>query len=285
LSRAVSRFGYRELSPFDIPSNASLATDIHERAGRRILKLERDTVVWCDAVPSEGVSVVFKMYRNRDCVSVWRERAFRFRVEREYNSLHFLSRHDIPCSIPRYWTFGVHQDHGRYEILCMDEIPNVTELVPEFPSRSPGWSALDRLKGTDFTALCGLIRRMHAAGFYHGRLDLRNILVGADDAGAPAYCIIDTPQAMVFPYDIWGTRTGWDDLRHFAAAMRRHLGPDACDSVLVRYGLDPAMRARMLQDISRGGRPRLGRNFTRFEFGVRSRLARLARRTTDQAGL
>jgi hypothetical protein len=122
---------------------------------------------------------------------------------------------------------------------------------------------------------------MHAAGFYHGRLDLRNILVGADAAGAPAYYIIDTPQAMVFPYDIAGRRMGWDDLRHFAAAMRRHLGPDACDSALVHYGLDSAMRARMLRDISRGGRPRLGRSFTRFEFGVRTRLARLAHRAAD----
>ncbi len=156
----------------------------------------------------------------------------------------------------------------------MDELPGVAALKEEFPAAG----APDCLKEADYPALCGLIRRMHAAGFFHGRLDLRNILVGAGAAGRPAYYIIDTPQAMTFPYDIADTRMGWADLRHFATAIRWHAGAEACEAVLTHYGLAGDAKARMLRAVAAGGRPLLGRDYLRFEFGLRARLARLVRR-------
>jgi hypothetical protein len=235
------------------------------------MKLEPDTVVWADRPATGGAGVVYKMYRNRGRFNWLRESAGRFRVEREYNALEFLVQHGLPCSRPRYWTCGILPDHGHYEILCMDELPRVVALKEEFPAAGAG----DCLKGADYHALSGLIRRMHAAGFFHGRLDLRNILVGADAAGRAAYYIIDTPQAMTFPYDIGGTRMGWADLRHFATAIRRHAGAEACEVVLTHYGLDAKAKARMLHAVAAGGRPLLGRECLRFEFGLRARLARL----------
>lgn len=275
MSHAAIRLGYHALSVAEIPAQAALETGHHDVAGRKTLKLERKTVIWSDPIPSEGVNAIYKMYRNRGGISWQREQAFRFRVEREYNALSFLAARGVPCSQARFWTFGCHKDHGRHEILCMKEIPDVVPVVEAWPKGIPaqGTALPAHKKEIDIIPLCGVIRRMHESGFYHGRLDLRNILVGSDAAGVFHYHIIDTPQAILFPRSIVGTRMGWADLRHFVLTVSDYWGADASRAILFHYGSDEETTARMIKDIDRGEPSLLARNLMRFEFGIRSRLA------------
>jgi hypothetical protein len=277
LRRSIARAGYQAFSAADLPTEVALETGRHDLAGRKTTKLERDTVIWSDYIQAEGVSVVCKMYRNRGGISWQREHCFGFRVEREHNALSFLAGHGVPCSIPRFWSFGQHRDHGRYEILCMDELPNVAPIPEEGPREMPemGSTFPDWEQEIDIARLCGVIRKMHESGFYHGRLDLRNILVGDDPKGGFRYYVIDTPQAILFPYSIVGTRMGTADLSDFLSAANRRWGPDARKEVLLHYLLNAKMRARLLEDSAPRHRQRLTRSLRRFEFGLRSRLAYL----------
>lgn len=210
------------------------------------------------------------MYRNRGGISWQREKLFRFRVEREYLALSFLARHGVRCSVPIFWTYGCDQEHGRYEILCMREIPGATPLS--------GLVLSGRIGEIDFAAVYDMVRHLHTAGFYHGRLDLRNIVLGVDEIGAPQYYVIDTPQAMVFPRDIRGTKMAWVDLRQLSVGTKLYMGTKTCRPLLASYGLDERATAKMIRELDGPGSPLLLRNLRRFEFGLRSRLAFLCRR-------
>jgi hypothetical protein len=242
-----------------------LESGLDASAGRKILKLERNTVVWIGQCRDNDDAVVFKMYRNRGGISWQREKLFRLRVEREYRALSFLDRHGIHCSTPLFWTYGCDQTHGRYEILCMRVIPGAITLEQLAMAGRGG--------EIDFPALYSLVRQMHAAGFYHACLHLGNIVVGADEFGTPRTYVIDTPQSMMFPRDIAGTSMAWLDLRAISANAMLHMTAETCRSLLLRYGLDERAAARMMSELKRPAKPLLSRNLLRFVFGLRSRLA------------
>ena len=237
--------------------------------GCRVLKVERKSVLWRCPHPMDGSPVVFKMYRNRGGVSWLREKAFQFRVEREFQALQLLCREGIPCSVPLFWSFGHHPDHGRWELLCMREI-QAAESLPELVARG-------RQSEIDFAGLFALLRRMHRAGFHHGRMEPRDVLVAPAREGGTCLHIIDTPHAMSFGADITSTAMARVDIREIALWARERLGADACRALLLHYGLGEAGAAAALTDLDRPSTPRLIRHLRRFVFGVRSRLSRLGK--------
>lgn len=274
MSFVSTRPGYREPSSLNIPTQRILNGDSDVPGECRILKLERDTVIWREERRDEAAPVVFKMYRNRGCVSWQRERLFHFRVEREYLALDFLVRNRIRCSFPLFWTYGSAPDHGRYEILCMREIPGAIPFDEMVLS--------GRADEIDCVALSKMIQQMHRAGFFHGSLAPRNLLVGSGDDGVSRLHIIDTPRALVFPGDITGTKMAWLDLKQILFLMKRHMGVEACRSLLNGYGLDEKATGQMFRRMDQSPPPRLTRklnkNLLRFSLGLRSKFAFLSSR-------
>ncbi len=263
------RPGHRARTEFWIPEESDLDRAPESVDRCRILKVERKTVIWRCLRPEDGAPVVYKMYRNRGCVSWQREKLFQFRAEREFLALDFLRREGIPCSEPLFWSFGWHPAHGRHEILCMREIPGA-ESLREVVDRG-------RQHEIDFTELYALLRKMHRAGFYHGRMEPRDIMIGAAAAGERRLHVIDTPQSMVFGADIASTAMARVDVREISLWANKLLGADACRALLMRYGMDEAAAAATLREINQPATPRLVRHFRRFVFGLRSRYSRLAR--------
>ena len=267
--RPTRRPGYRAGSTVLIPDRHELDGAPGTVPGCRVLKVERKSVVWRCRHPADGSPVVFKMYRNRGGVSWLREQAFQFRVEREFQALQFLCREGLPCSVPLFWSFGRHPDHGRWELLCMREIP-AAESLPELVARG-------RQHEIDFAGLFALVRQMHRAGFHHGRMEPRDVLVAPAEDGRGRLHIIDTPHAMAFGGDISDTAMARVDVREISLWARDLLGEEGCRVLLRHYGLCEAGAAAALNDLARPAKPRLFRHLRRFFFGVRSRLSRRAR--------
>jgi hypothetical protein len=97
----------------------------------------------------------------------------------------------------------------------------------------------------------------------------RNILVARHDPGKkPDAYIIDMPKAILFPYDISGTKMAWIDLYFLTASVIKHTGADGCAALLKRYGLNEDV-ARMFMAHVESYRPsKLVRNFFRAECEV-----------------
>lgn len=267
--RPTRRPGHHAGSTVRLPTRDELDGGAWGPPGCRVLKVERKSVLWRCRNPADGSPVVFKMYRNRGGVSWLREKAFQFRVEREFHALQFLCREGIPCSVPLFWSFGRHPDHGRWELLCMREI-EAAESLPELVARG-------RQHEIDFAGLFALVRRMHRAGFHHGRMEPRDVLVApAGDGGARLH-IIDTPHAMHFGSDISTTAMARVDVREISLWAKDLLGEEGCRELLLHYGLCEAGAAAALNDLARPSTPRLIRHLRRFVFGLRSRFSRLGK--------
>jgi len=232
--------------------------------GRKMLDADNTTIIWMEQNTADKVPEVYKLYRNRGCISWQREKLYQFRVEREYNALLFLGDTGISCSTPVFWSFGEHSDHGRYEILGMKMIPHATDLET--------LALTKRTDEVDYEVVHRLLKTMHEAGFYHGALHHRNILSSADTNGTTGYHIIDTPQAIRFPESIVGSRMAWIDMRQFSIHTASHLGSDRCRELLLVYGMSERQADKMLVDLRKGNKAKLTRNLLRFEFGIRSRL-------------
>ncbi len=267
--RPTRRPGHHAGSTVRIPTGSELGEGAWGAPGCRVLKVERKSVLWRCQDPVDGSPVVFKMYRNRGGVSWLREKAFQFRVEREFQALQFLCRAGIPCSVPLFWSFGHHPHHGRWELLCMREI-QAAESLPELVAGG-------RQHEIDFAGLFALLRRMHRAGFHHGRMEPRDVLVAPAEDGHPRLHIIDTPHAMAFGGDITFTTMARMEVREISLWAHRLLGEDACRSLLTHYGLDEAAATATLRDLRRPDTPRLVRHIRRFIFGLRSRFSRLGK--------
>ncbi|OGV62554.1 MAG: hypothetical protein A2498_15715 [Lentisphaerae bacterium RIFOXYC12_FULL_60_16] len=123
----------------------------------------------------------------------------------------------------------------------------------------------------DIGVLYVMVRHMHETGFYHGRLDLRNIVRGIDADGVSDYHIIDTPYAMIFPGSIAGTAMAWDDLRQLSGYVYRIWGTEVVRAGLIGYGLGKKESHKMMGILPRSGVPLLMRNLKRFYFGLRLR--------------
>ena len=198
---------------------------------RRLIVANRETLIWAQRLEG-GIPAVLKMYRRRGEIIWQREKRFRFRVQREFNALAYLDTRGVPCSQPIFWSRGCSPQFGRYEILATREIENVAQLDTLFSANDPAVAA------PSLRAAYELIRRMHQSGCHHGRMFGRNILVARWDTQPEAY-ILDMPNAILFPYDITGTRMAWMDLYFLTVGVAKRAGAAACREPLRRYGLGP----------------------------------------------
>jgi hypothetical protein len=235
-----------------------------EGEGGRFFKIEDNTLVWTARSPDGTQPAVYKMYRNRGPISWQREKAGRFRVQREYDACAYLEQKGLATTPPLGWFFGTHADHGRYEVLCMTELHGseaLTDLVKA-----------GRSEEINFLELFRLLRLMHQVGFYHGRLDLRNLMGMPEPDGSWRYLIMDTPQAMTFKRDLFGTRMAWHDLRQISNYTYDILGEATCITLLQAYGLSEDQARDMVQKVKVGNVSKGLRNLMRFMFGLRARL-------------
>ena len=244
-----------------IPRESGTADD----SRLEMVKVEKNTLIWLDTDPQSGKQVICKMYRNRGAISWEREKRFRFRVQREFDSLCHLQAHGVPTTPAVSWSYGTDEEHQRFELLAMECVPGcepVSELL------DPDHAASGTL---DLGVMYDTLREMHRAGVFHRRLDSRNILYVEE---SKEFLIMDTPAAIIFGHDIARSRMAWFDLFQITKPIFVLLGkPRACE-LLKRYGLSEREVAGVIKDmpdrmISRGTRNRL-----RFEFGLRANCSR-----------
>ena len=227
------------LDPLMFAHAATLFRAPPSPAAGALIKSEPETVIWAQDVGAERRAIV-KMYRHRGPITTWRERTFRFRVQREFEALSHLQSRGIPCSEPLAWAEGRSAEHGRFEILATWEVAEARSL------RTLAASAkADNLRW-DLSSLYRDLRRMHESGLFHGVLHLRNVLAGRDDAGEWAFYLIDTPGAMLYPRSIVGTSMARFDLLLLSSQAVRHLELPEAQIPLEAYGTDaPALRPHL----------------------------------------
>jgi len=225
-----------------------------------------ETLVWVADTPA-GERAFYKMYRRRTLPSWWKGKALRYRAEREYDRLLVLAQAGVGCSEPLACLVGSGAEHGRYEIVVTREIPHARKLAEYLREQKKAG------REPELGALFAAIRRMHAAGVYHGTLTPNNIVVSEPPGQAPAFHVVDLPRAVDFPYDLEGTRMAWYDLIHFVCRTSDFVGREPCLPVLDAYMVPTWSRDRFLKHLERY-RPNKGlRIWLRNEFGFRSWLA------------
>lgn len=232
-----------------------------------LIRDSRGKCIWTQNTDT-GERAVVKMYHSRNLWDWYRGKAFRFRVQREYDSLAFLHSSGVACSEPLFWSFGQCPGFGRYEILSARMIPDATPLDIHVESLGVG------IGHFDFMPLYKMVRLMHEKGFYHGGLlCLRNILVSKDMAGQMNLSLIDTPRSMMFPNSIVGTRMAWFDLLDVSHTVKHLCSADGFRLLLKGYGLSESEADRFSRCSARYLPDRHTRNRLRGEFTARESLA------------
>lgn len=261
---APARLHAYALDPLVFAHAAALFSESPSPAAEALLKNEPDTLIWAQDVGAQRRAIL-KMYRHRGPVTTLRERAFRFRVQREFEALHHLQQQGIPCSEPIAWAHGDSAEHGRFEILATWEVAEAQSLR--------ALAGVTKAEGIrwDLSPLYGNLRRMHESGMFHGVLHLRNVLAGRDGAGERAFYIIDTPGALLYPKSIVATSMARFDLLLFSSQALRYLELPAAQLPLEAYSADaPALRSRLA-----GFQPtRLDRQLIKAEAALRLVIAR-----------
>ncbi|MDD4871076.1 MAG: lipopolysaccharide kinase InaA family protein [Kiritimatiellae bacterium] len=224
-----------------------------------LIGADRITVIWSQCL-EDGNRAVIKMYRHRGRVDWYREKSFRFRVQREFDALTFLDIKGVPCSKPLFWNYGCSPDFGRYEILATREIIGIVPLDVFAQSHEP------RITMNVLFPAYRLVGQMHQSGCHHGAMYERNILISQYDPQkkTDAY-IIDMPKAILFPYPVTGTRMAWIDLSILTVRVLKYVGADNCAALLMHYGLDAETTRRFIAHIKCYHSTRLKRNLERGE--------------------
>jgi tRNA A-37 threonylcarbamoyl transferase component Bud32 len=236
--------------------------------GCRLIVADRTTLIWAQRLDADTPAVI-KMYRHRGGIDWLRERAFRFRVQREFDALAHIDSRGVSCSKPLFWSYGRSPSFGRYEILATREIEDVLPLGAFIRSSAPDIAELA------LVAAYRLVRALHRSGCHHGAMYERNILIARRDAQKPAAYIIDMPKAIAFPYDVSGTKMAWIDLFFLTATVLKYWGADGSIAVLRQYGLEDAA-ARAFVNHTADYRPsKLTRHLFRTECEAWELLARL----------
>jgi hypothetical protein len=228
-----------------------------------LIKEERRTLVWLDQMGTV-VPAVIKMYRRHGFVSELRKRIFTYRVKREFEALKHLCSAGIPVSDPLFWGVGRSPDHGRFEILGTKYIPdsvNLQELITQAPG--PDYSI------PDFEPLAQLVRRMHAAGVWHGALYARNVQCRKEENGW-SFHLIDFPRAFLFRHDLGPTHMAHYELLTLFNFLSQAGHQSPWDELGRLYGLDePALKALILR-INRFKWTKTGHYLAWFEVLVRN---------------
>jgi tRNA A-37 threonylcarbamoyl transferase component Bud32 len=231
-------------------------------AGAATIKNEPRTFIWKAVLPS-GPSAIVKTYRRRSLYDFARETLTRFRAQREFEALSFLARNDIPCSRPVCWACGRDEVSGRFESLVTFEATDTVGLKAYLRS--------GHADGRWIGPAARLLRRAHDAGFYHGALAPRNILLRTGEARDDSCLFIDTPKSIVFPGSIVGTRMARHDLMTMLGEVRRVVGEGPVAEFLEAYGEAATAIAPLIADIGRYRPTRNTRNRMRAEFLIRRR--------------
>jgi serine/threonine-protein kinase RIO1 len=239
----------------------------------RLVASDRQTLVWSQRLDRD-IPAILKLYRNRGIVSWQREGAFRFRVQREFDALSFIDSRGIPCSSPLFWTYGVSAQFGRHEILATREVRSTVPL-DRFCEKNDR-----RILQEVLLKAYAIVRLMHKSGCHHGALYQKNILVARDDPGSePAPYIIDMPRAIVFPYDISGTRLARIDLYCLTRYIANAAGADNCVAILERYGLEKSAAQEFVSGLKDYLLPKQARHLFRTEAETWELLARIGVRS------
>lgn len=261
--------GYRTFTLPDLLPGLERKDQPSTNSGLSLIAADRITLVWSQTL-QDGTRAVLKMYRNHGFFSRIREKLARFRVQREFDSLTYLDSLGIPCSKPLFWTYGCNEQYGRYEILATREIPGSVRL--DVFIRSEAHPENRKILADAYA----MLRRLHEAGFHHGAMYERNILISQVNAQKPpALFIIDTPKAMRFPYSIAGTRMAWIDIAHLSRSLLHFLGPEETATWLSHYGMDKEEIARFMACLQKYHPNRHTRNRDRAECEMWEFLSRL----------
>jgi tRNA A-37 threonylcarbamoyl transferase component Bud32 len=234
----------------------------------QLIKAEPRTLIWRGRL-ADGETGVFKLYRHRSWTDYARERATRFRVQREFETLRRIEAAGIRCSPPCLWGYGTQGRSERVELLVTRNIPGAINLK-QFLSRN-------RDIGSQFDA-SGLfveIRRMHRSGIFHGALFPKNVLV-TDSEVPPEFFVIDFPSAIQFPADLFGTGMARYDLATLLRALVGHFGFTACEELLQVYGMSGVEPGNLIRQLVRQRPTRRARKRRTALFRVRSWVAWLA---------
>jgi len=225
-----------------------------------VIKDESRTLIFRHRLPS-GMDVVVKTYRRRSAYDFARESLSRFRAQREFDALVFLAGRQIPCSIPVAWACGGERRTGRFETLVTIEEPGMTGLKAHLRTgrADDGW----------IRPVARLVREGHEAGFYHGALAPRNVLLRLCNDRTPACLFIDTPKSIVFPKSVTGTRMARHDLLMLLCEVNNVAGETPLIPFLETYRLPGRQIPAMVAAIKSYRANRNTRNRMRAEFLAR----------------
>ena len=227
-----------------------------------LIKDEPQTRVWHAALPS-GAAVVVKTYRRRSLLDFTRESLTRYRAQREFDALRFLVAAGVPCSRPVCWACGDDAADGRFESLVTFEEPDTVGLK--------AWLRSGAADDRWIEPVAALVRQGHEAGFYHGALAPRNILLRPANGAGAACLFIDTPKSIVFPRSIVGTRMARHDLMTMLGEVCRVAGDASLAPFLSSYGEPDAAIPALVERIRRYRPNRNTRSRMRAEFLIRRR--------------
>jgi hypothetical protein len=210
---------------------ASLSRFPHPPRGS-LLKEEEGTLVWLEE-GADGERLVAKLYRRRGVWNQVRGRLTTYRTERELQRLRYLEGKGVACTPALGWDAGWCREHGQFQLLVMEEVPEVVSLA-EF--------VRERGETADLAALFRLVRKMHEAGFCCQTLYASNVLVARHRAPAPEFVIADVPRSWIFPRSIVGTALARLDLLDLLASLGE-LGWASATIAVDAYGPVPRGRA------------------------------------------
>jgi len=267
--KLTARKGFQPPQPETWPPALVLMHPEYAAQDYQVLAVDHQALIWRKRF-ADNTAAIIKLYHHRGAISWIREHLFHFRVEREFMTLNHLHLNGISCSKPLFWTKGKLPHYGgRFEALATEEIPNAVSLF-EYINAPAIEHELQTL-----LVECGiLVRKMHACGVYHGALFSRNILLGGVDRITPHAYIIDTPQAVVYPFDITGTRLAEIDLMNLCCTLIGHGAAQGFEWFLDGYGIIDSARSNFIGHLHGYNPTRHTRNLHRAYSGMMKLTAR-----------
>jgi len=229
-----------------------------------ILKQEPGTLVWRETL-ADGSEAAFKLYR-RGLLAWLRCRLGSFRTWNEFRALQQLEALGVRCTSPLFWSQGHFDRHGWGELLATEWLASCRPLDEVLAEESGAGTRIN------LEPLWTIVGRLHDAGFMHGTLLARNILVRGESA-APEVFLLDLPRFHRFPYPIRGTRMARYDLLLLIHTLLRSRPATEVPQWLTVYGMTAEQQAEFIAQMRRfRNSPRL-RRMAGAEFNVRAMLA------------
>jgi tRNA A-37 threonylcarbamoyl transferase component Bud32 len=261
--KLITRNGFQPPQPETWPPALGLMHSEYTAQDYQVLAVDNEALIWRKRL-ADNTAAIIKLYHHRGAISWVREHLFQFRVEREFLTLNHLHHNGIACSKPLFWTKGKLPHYGgRFEALATEEIPNAVSLLEYINT-----PVVDREFQTMLVECGILVRKMHACGVYHGALYSRNILIGGLDRITPHAYIIDTPKAIVYPFDLTATRLAEIDLMNLCCTLVDQGPLQGFEWFLDGYGIIESARTSLIGHLSGYKPTRHTRNLHRAYSGL-----------------